>query len=313
MAPLSLAQYLAQSAAGVGVLGAVVGTSAAAAKNIKDHRDGLIDTKDALYDTSKEGLGAGVATAFSAVAAGLVGGGVALSLGTALIAATGAKYADHGQKWQGRREYMFGFYGVIDLLAILPFYLQMLFPGADMRALRILRLVRVLKLSHYNSALEDLFNAVKNEARSFIAALYLLTIAIILTSSLMYYAEGDTQPEHFSSIPASMYWAIITLTTVGFGDISPVTWIGQVLATITAFIGVCTVAMLTGIVASSFATQMARRRVVYESQLREAYKDGVLSDEEKKMLLKLRTDFNLSEEQIKSINQQVEDEIKQSK
>jgi len=227
--------------------------------------------------------------------------------------ATGAKYADHGQKWQGRREYMFGFYGVIDLLAILPFYLQMLFPGADMRALRILRLVRVLKLSHYNSALEDLFNAVKNEARSFIAALYLLTIAIILTSSLMYYAEGDTQPEHFSSIPASMYWAIITLTTVGFGDISPVTWIGQVLATITAFIGVCTVAMLTGIVASSFATQMARRRVVYESQLREAYKDGVLSDEEKKMLLKLRTDFNLSEEQIKSINQQVEGEIKQSK
>jgi voltage-gated potassium channel len=227
--------------------------------------------------------------------------------------ATGAKYADHGQKWQGRREYMFGFYGVVDLLAILPFYLQMLFPGADMRALRILRLVRVLKLSHYNSALEDLFNAVKNEARSFIAALYLLTIAIILTSSLMYYAEGDTQPEHFSSIPASMYWAIITLTTVGFGDISPVTWIGQVLATITAFIGVCTVAMLTGIVASSFATQMARRRVVYESQLREAYKDGVLSDEEKKMLLKLRTDFNLSEEQIKSITQQVEDEIKQSK
>jgi voltage-gated potassium channel len=227
--------------------------------------------------------------------------------------ATGATYSDHGQKWRGRREYMFGFYGVVDLLAILPFYLQMLFPGADMRALRILRLVRVLKLSHYNSALEDLFNAVKNEARSFIAALYLLSIAIILTSSLMYYAEGDTQPEHFSSIPASMYWAIITLTTVGFGDISPVTWIGQVLATITAFIGVCTVAMLTGIVASSFATQMARRRVVYESQLREAYKDGILSDEEKKMLLKLRTDFNLSEEQIKSITQQVEDEIKQSK
>jgi len=227
--------------------------------------------------------------------------------------ATGATYSDHGQKWRGRREYMFGFYGVVDLLAILPFYLQILFPGADMRALRILRLVRVLKLSHYNSALEDLFNAVKNEARSFIAALYLLSIAIILTSSLMYYAEGDTQPEHFSSIPASMYWAIITLTTVGFGDISPVTWIGQVLATITAFIGVCTVAMLTGIVASSFATQMARRRVVYESQLREAYKDGVLSDEEKKMLLKLRTDFNLSEEQIKSITQQVEDEIKQSK
>jgi len=126
----------------------------------------------------------------------------------------------------------------------------------------------------------------------------------------MYYAESDAQPKHFSSIPTSMYWAIITLTTVGFGDISPVIWIGQVLATITAFIGVCTVAMLTGIVASSFATQMARRKVVYNNLLREAYKDEVLSDEEKEMLLKLRTDFNLSEEQIKSITQQVESEIK---
>jgi voltage-gated potassium channel len=226
--------------------------------------------------------------------------------------ANGAKYSDHGQSWRGRREYIFGFYGLIDLLAILPFYLQILFPGADMRALRILRLVRVLKLSHYNSALEDLFSAVKNEARSFIAALYLLAIAIILTSSLMYYAEGDTQPEHFSSIPAAMYWAIITLTTVGFGDISPVTWIGQVLATITAFIGVCTVAMLTGIVASSFATQMARRKVIYESQLREAYKDGVLSDEEKNVLLQLKKDFNLTEDQIKSITERVEDEITKS-
>ncbi len=93
MAAFNLAQYLAQSASGVGVLGAVVGASGAAAKNIKDHRDGLIETGDALYDTGKEGLGAGLATAFSAVAAGAVGGGLAVSLGTALVAATGAKYA----------------------------------------------------------------------------------------------------------------------------------------------------------------------------------------------------------------------------
>ncbi len=99
MAAFNLAQYLAQSASGVGVLGAVVGASGAAARNIKDHRDGLVETKDAIYDTGKEGLGAGLATAFSAVAAGAVGGGLAVSLGTALVAATGAKYAyDRGME-----------------------------------------------------------------------------------------------------------------------------------------------------------------------------------------------------------------------
>jgi len=93
MAVFNLAQFLAQSASGVGVLGAVGGASGAAAKNIKDHRDGLVDTQSALYDTGKEGVGAGVATACSAVAAGAVGGGLMLSLGTALVAATAVKYA----------------------------------------------------------------------------------------------------------------------------------------------------------------------------------------------------------------------------
>jgi len=92
MVPFNLAMYLAQSAAGVGVLGSIVGGSAAAAKNIKDHRKGNVSTNEALYDTGKEGMGAGVATAISALSVGVVGGGLAVSLGTAFVAAVGAKF-----------------------------------------------------------------------------------------------------------------------------------------------------------------------------------------------------------------------------
>jgi len=90
---MNLAQYLAQSVSGVGVLGAIVGGAAAAAKNYKDHKDGLVTPTEAFYDTTKEAAGAGIATAVSAVAVGIVGGGLAISIGTALVVASGAKYA----------------------------------------------------------------------------------------------------------------------------------------------------------------------------------------------------------------------------
>ena len=113
-----------------------------------------------------------------------------------------------------RLGYMLSFSGVIDLVSILPFYLQALFPGLDLRVLRTLRLLRIFKLSNYNTAIEDLFSAVYEERKSFIAALYLFVIAFVLTSSLIYYAENDVQPEKFASIPDAMYWSLITLTTV---------------------------------------------------------------------------------------------------
>jgi voltage-gated potassium channel len=218
----------------------------------------------------------------------------------------GARYSpEEGGAARGRKEYAFGFYGLVDLLAILPFYLQILMPGADLRVLRVLRLLRILKLSHYSSALEDLAAAVRSEARSFWAALYLLLIVTLLTSSLMYFAENAAQPEKFGSIPDALYWSLITLTTVGYGDVTPVTAIGKVLSVLTAFMGVCTVAMLTGIVSSAFANQMARRKAIYESELREALADGEISDEEARRLEAIRLEFNLPEEQIRAIAERV--------
>jgi voltage-gated potassium channel len=182
-----------------------------------------------------------------------------------------------------------------DLAAIAPFYLQVLLPGLDLRVLRIVRLVRVFKLSHYSSAIEDLIHAIEGEKRSFIAALYLLLIVLLLFGSLMYFAEHSAQPDKFGSIPQSLYWAAITLTTVGYGDVSPMTWVGQVIAVMTAFMGVCTVALLTGIVANAFANQLARRSAIFEAELRQALKDGELHEDEIARLEQMKKAFNLSD------------------
>ena len=216
--------------------------------------------------------------------------------------ARGAGYeAANGGPKRGRFEYLMSFHGIIDLLSIAPFYLQLLFPGLDLRMLRILRLLRLLKLSRYNSALEDLVRAVKSERHSFLATLYIILIVLILSSALLYYAESAAQPEKLASIIHAMYWSLITLTTVGYGDISPVTPVGQLVASFTALLGVATVAMFTGIIASSFSRQIARRRVIFEQELEKAYEDGVLSKDEDAFLTELKTRFDLSDEEVESM------------
>lgn len=216
----------------------------------------------------------------------------------------GARFGE-GRAWQGRRAYLLSFGGIIDIVSILPFYLQMLFPGLDLRVLRILRLVRLLKLSHYSTAIEDLLEAVRAERHAFVAAFYLLSIALILTSALMYFAENEVQPDKFASIPHAMYWSAITLTTVGYGDVVPVTPVGRIISVFTAFLGVSTVALLTGIVASSFANQMARRRVIFEAELRKAYHDGDLDPAEVDEIERLRQRFDLPDEMVAQMRAQV--------
>ena len=121
--------------------------------------------------------------------------------------------ADHPVR--RRLRYVLSFHGIIDLLAILPFFLQTLLPGLDLRILRVVRILRILKLSHYSSALEDLMAAIWAERDSFISALYLLALTILITSCLIHYAEHDVQPDKFGSIAESMWWSLITITTVG--------------------------------------------------------------------------------------------------
>ena len=199
-----------------------------------------------------------------------------------------------------RLKYIFSFTGLIDFVAIIPSIITY-FGGLDLRWLRVLRLLRLLKISNYSSAIEDFFSAIMADWRSFSAALYLVLVALFLSSALMYIAENESQPDKFSSIPETMWWSLITLTTVGYGDVSPITPFGKIIGAFTAIMGVCTVALLTGIVASAFANQRAQRTAILEAEINQALSDGGISDIEAKKIEKLRKELNLSPEHSRSL------------
>ncbi len=213
----------------------------------------------------------------------------------------GAKFAPaDGGAWKGRKGYIFSPFGLIDFFATMPFYLHVFFPTLDLRILRVLRLLRILKLSKYNTALQDLFTAVHSERRAFGSAAFLLVIATIVSASLMHFAEGHEQPQHFGSIPHSIYWAIVTITA-GYGNVEPVTKAGEIIALLTGFLGVCMAAIMTGIVASAFSNQMSRKKAAYQSQLRQVLSDGVVSEAEKESLRRLQQQFRLSDAQVQAM------------
>jgi voltage-gated potassium channel len=217
----------------------------------------------------------------------------------------------HTTAARARLGYVLSFHGLVDLMAILPFYLHAFLPGLDLRFMRAVRMLRILKISHYNTALEDLLAAIYEERQSFFSAIYLLAIGILISACLMYTVEHKAQPEHFASIPAAMWWSIVTLTTVGYGDVYPITALGKLLGAGTALLGVCTVALLTGIVANSFANQMTRKRAVFEAEVHKALaEDRHIDETEAEALERLRIEFNLTHQHAQAIIKRVQEEIR---
>lgn len=163
--------------------------------------------------------------------------------------------------WKARLLYIFKPLTLIDLLAVLPFYLAELglAVGFDLRVLRVLRLVRVLKLTRYSPALQSFVAVVRNERRALIAALAIMVILLVGSSSLIYLAEHKAQPEAFSSIPAAMWWAMSTLTTVGYGDVTPITPLGRLIGMVVMLTGIGLFVLYTGIIASSFSQELRKR------------------------------------------------------
>lgn len=153
------------------------------------------------------------------------------------------------------RKYIFSFLGMIDLLAIIPTYLSLFIVGSQtliiVRALRLLRIFRIFKLQHYMSEMRFLYVAVAHSLRKIsIFLLFVLTVVVIM-GSVMYLVEA---PENgFTSIPQSIYWAIVTITTVGYGDISPITAIGKLIASMIMLLGYAIIAVPTGIVSTEMA------------------------------------------------------------
>lgn len=226
------------------------------------------------------------------------------------IWASAASSSKWKKSYSKRLEYIFSFTGLVDLVAILPSVLSIFIGSVDLRWLRVLRMVRLLKISHYSSALEDLVSAIRHERGSFTAAMYLLVLALFFSSSALYLAESDVQPEKFSSIPETMWWSIITLTTVGYGDASPITALGKIIAAITALMGVMTVALLTGIVANAFANQVQRRNSIFEAEIVHALADGEISEEEGLKIEALRKRYDLSDEHAEAIIEIMTDRMK---
>lgn len=153
-----------------------------------------------------------------------------------------------------RLNFAFSTLGIIDLIAIIPFYLPFIFPF-DLRIVRILRLfrlLRVFKLSRYSKSLKTMKYIFKETKAELSMTLFVIFILMILSSTLMFYIEHEEQPEQFASIGDALWWSVVTLTTVGYGDVYPITGLGKLLSGVIALIGIGFVALPTGIISSAF-------------------------------------------------------------
>jgi voltage-gated potassium channel len=160
----------------------------------------------------------------------------------------------------GRLRYMRSFFALVDLVAVLPALLGVL-GAADFRVLRLLRLLRMLKLVRHSTTFGLLGAVLREEAQSIIALLFILVLTITVSGALMYMLEGEQQPEVFSSIPAAMWWAVETLTTVGYGDMVPTTPVGRLLGGVVSIVGIGTLALFSGLITVCFLDQLRQHRV----------------------------------------------------
>jgi len=164
---------------------------------------------------------------------------------------------------RGRIRFAFTPMALIDLLAILPFYLPMVLrlDLRFMRALRLFRFVRILKIGRYSDAITMFGRAIKSKKEELVLSVVIVLLLLVVSSSMMYFVENQAQPDAFSSIPEAMWWGIATLTTVGYGDVYPVTTVGRILGGIIALLGIAMFALPTGILSSAFTEQIHRRLV----------------------------------------------------
>ena len=202
-----------------------------------------------------------------------------------------------------RIKYIFSLPAIIDAVAILPSIIALIYPTVDLRFIRALRIIRLLKFSRYSSSINSLLTVIWDQRRSFGAAYFILFIGLIISSSGMYLVEKNVQPDKFGSIPQSMWWAIATFTSVGYGDVTPVTNAGKFFGSIIMILGILTIALPSGILAAAFTDFTRRNQRKYEDKFKTMLDDDIIDEEERKELDKLSESLNLSEEDIVSIEE----------
>jgi len=204
----------------------------------------------------------------------------------------------------GRFCYMLTPMALVDLLAILPFYLGMFFT-LDLRFLRIVRLLRLLKLARYSPVISILISITKTETATIGTALIFLALVLVFASTGIYYFEHDAQPDAFANIPAAMWWAVATITTVGYGDITPITAAGKVFGAMISIAGVSMIAIPAGLMATRLTDELRQRRQDYHGRVEEAFEDGHISIEESRSMERLRESLGLSEKDASRIARHV--------
>lgn len=197
--------------------------------------------------------------------------------------------------WQARLRYAARPMALIDLLAIAPFYLSLVF-AIDLRYLRLFRLLRLLKLSHYFDGLNMFLTVLGREIGAIAGAILTLLVLIIISACLMFSIENTAQPGQFDSVAQAIWWSVVTLTTVGYGDITPVTFLGKIVAMIIMLLGVCTMALPAGILAAKFTEELQSRREYMNMKVSDAFRDGILDATEQADLSELQEKLNLPPE-----------------
>lgn len=187
---------------------------------------------------------------------------------------------------KARFRYIFTPIALIDLIAILPFIVAMFF-SIDLRSLRLIRVLRLLKLTHYFKGFNIFISVIAKELKSITAAMMVMVFLIIIAASLMHSVEGDIQPEVFGSILHSLWWSVVTMTTVGYGDVVPVTAFGKVIATIIMLIGVGLVALPAGMLAARFGEELRERKESLDINIKDALTDGFIDQKEYQALASL--------------------------
>ena len=201
-----------------------------------------------------------------------------------------------------RTSWAFSPSALVDLIAIAPWYLHLFFAGTlDLRFVRILRVLRVLKLTRYNTAMKTFADVVRREQRAFFAALFVTFLITILAGAIVYEVEHAVQPEKFDTMPRAMYWAVITLASVGYGDISPITPIGQAFTMVLALLGIGIVALPAGILGSAFSDQLHRQREEMIQKVEDALADGIITAQEERDLNEERIRLHMTVEQFDAL------------
>lgn len=209
-------------------------------------------------------------------------------------------HSDRSKPIKSRIKYSLSPVSLIDLLAIAPFYLSFIF-AIDLRYLRMLRMIRLLKLTHYFKGLHLFMDVLKKELPSIGAAIIIMSVLVILSASVMYGVEHEAQPDVFDSIPSAIWWSVVTMTTVGYGDVTPVTFLGKFISIFIMLLGVGIVALPAAMLAAKFGDELRTRKKLLEREIATALRDGIITSEEQAAIEKLSESMGISSQELEQV------------